>query len=452
MAIVSTGDEIVAPGEPLRPASIFDANSTLIADAVRELGAEPIALGIVGDDDRALEAAMDEGLQTADLVIFSGGTSKGAGDLSYRTLARREPGILVHGVALKPGKPICLGAAGRKPVVILPGFPTSAIFTFHEFVAPLVHFLGGRKTEKPTATTARMPFRYNSELGRTEYLLVNLVQGPEGLSAYPLGKGSGSVTTFSQADGFITIASQQEFVDQGELVSVVALGRGVAPADLVVIGSHCKGIDLLLGLLNERGFTSKTIWVGSQGGLTAAARGECDVAGTHLLEPESNVYNLSFVPGGSRLLRGYGRMQGVAYRPGDGRFEGRTTAEAVDEACRTSDCFMVNRNRGSGTRILIDRLLGGRRPRGYAVEARSHNAVAAALQQGRADWGVVIAPVAADYGLGFIPLNAEQFDFVIPESRWDRPAVVAFRKLLESPEVRRRLADVGFDLNERPQP
>ena len=166
----------------------------------------------------------NEGLQTADLVIFSGGTSKGAGDLSYRTLARREPGILVHGVALKPGKPICLGAAGRKPIVILPGFPTSAIFTFHEFVAPLIRFLGGRKTEKPTATTARMPFRYNSELGRTEYLLVNLVQGPEGLSAYPLGKGSGSVTTFSQADGFITIASQQEFVDSGEQVSVVALG------------------------------------------------------------------------------------------------------------------------------------------------------------------------------------------------------------------------------------
>ena len=172
-------------GEPLRPAAIFDANSTLIADAVRELGGEPITLGIVGDDDRALETAMDQGLERADLVIFSGGTSKGAGDLSYRTLAHRQPGILVHGVALKPGKPICLGAAGRKPVVILPGFPTSAIFTFHEFVAPLIRHLGGRKTEKPTATTARMPSGYNSELGRTEYLLVNLVRAPRpgGLSA-----------------------------------------------------------------------------------------------------------------------------------------------------------------------------------------------------------------------------------------------------------------------------
>ena len=208
------------------------------------------------------------------------------------------------------------------------------------------------------------------------------------------------------------------------------------PADLVVIGSHCKGIDLLLGMLNERGFTSKTIWVGSQGGLTAAARGECDLAGTHLLDPDSNVYNVSFVPKSARLLSGYGRMQGIAFRSGDRRFEGKSTNAAIEEACRASDCHMVNRNRGSGTRILIDRLLGGRRPRGYAVKARSHNAVAAALQQGRADWGLVIAPIARDYGLGFIPLSAEQFDFVIPEARWDRPAVVAFRELLETRDVR----------------
>jgi putative molybdopterin biosynthesis protein len=358
-------------------------------------------------------------------------------------LARREPGILVHGVALKPGKPICLGAAGRKPIVILPGFPTSAIFTLHEFVAPLIRFLGGRRVEKPETTTARMPFRYNSEIGRTEYLLVNLVNGPDGLSAYPLGKGSGSVTTFSQADGFLMIPRLQEYVAAGETVAVVALGRGLSPADLVVIGSHCTGIDLLLGILNDRGFTSKSIWVGSQGGLAAVARGECDLAGIHLLDPETNQYNRPFLPAGARLLPGYGRMQGIAYRPGDRRFEGRSMTEAIDAAVR-GDCHMVNRNRGSGTRILIDRLLAERRPPGYAVEARSHNAVAAALQQGRADWGVVIAPVAAAYGLAFRPLSEERFDFVIPEGRWDRPAVAAFRELMETPAVRRRLAEAGF--------
>jgi putative molybdopterin biosynthesis protein len=452
VGIISTGDEIVAPGEPLRPATIYDANSTMIADAVRELGAQPIPLGIVGDLEDDLKTAIAEGLAASDLLLLSGGTSKGAGDLSYRVLARRDPGILVHGVALKPGKPICLGAVGRQPVVILPGFPTSAIFTLHEFVAPLIRFLAGRRVEKPETMAARMPFRYNSEIGRTEYLLVNLVQGPEGLSAYPLGKGSGSVTTFSQADGFLTIPRSQEFVESGETVAVVALGRGLSPADLVVIGSHCTGIDLLLGIVNDRGFTSKTIWVGSQGGLAAVARGECDLAGIHLLDPETNQYNRPFLPQGATLLPGYGRMQGIAYRPGDRRFEERSVAEAIDVACREGDCLLVNRNRGSGTRILIDRLLAGRRPPGYAVEARSHNAVAAALQQGRADWGVLIAPAAAAYGLAFLPLSEEQFDFVIPDHRRDRPAVAAFRELLATPEVRGRLARAGFHLDPETTP
>ena len=149
-----------------------------------------------------------------------------------------------------------------------------------------------------------MPFRYNSEIGRTEYLLVNLVQGPEGLSAYPLGKGSGSVTTFSLADGFLVIPRHQEYIEAGETVAVFALSRRIAPADLVVIGSHCTGIDLLLGLLNEQGFTCKTIWVGSQGGLAAVERGECDLAGSHLLDPATNTYNTPFLPAGARLLRG----------------------------------------------------------------------------------------------------------------------------------------------------
>ena len=449
VGIMSTGDELVAPGRPLRPACIYDSNATLLADSVRELGAEPMFLGVIADDEVALERAMDEGLSRCDVVVLSGGTSKGGGDLSYRMLARREPGIVVHGVALKPGKPICLGVIGTTPVAILPGFPTSAIFTFHEFVAPLLRLLGGRSAEPRPTSSARLPFRHNSEIGRTEYLLVHLIEGDQGMMAYPLGKGSGSVTTFSQADGFLSIPSDQEYVDAGEPVSVFTIGKSQALADLVVIGSHCTGIDLLMGLLSERGIRSKTVWIGSQGGVAAAARGECDIAGIHLLDLESNEFNRAFVPRGARLVAGYGRMQGLAFRRDDGRFQGRDATAMIEQSTRDDGCLMVNRNRGSGTRILIDRLLGARRPRGYAVEARSHNAVAAALEQGRADWGVVIAPVAEAYDLGFIPLSAEQFDFVIPENRWDRPAVAAFRALLTDPGVRRRLREAGFQLDER---
>ena len=443
VAIISTGDEIIEPGRPLPPASVYDSNATMLADAVREQGGEPVVLGIVGDDEQELESAFALGL-ACDVVLMSGGTSKGMGDLSYRVLARRSPGIVVHGVALKPGKPICLGAVGATPVAILPGFPTSAIFTFHEFVAPVIRRMAGLRPEARATLPARMPGRFNSEIGRTEYVLVNLVEGPEGTTAYPLGKGSGSVTTFARADGFVVIPRDREFLEAGEPVEVVPLGRGVEPADLVVIGSHCSGLEMLLGEVQRRGFPVKSIWVGSQGGILAAGRGECDLAGIHLLDPASGEYNRPFLPPGVRLLPGYGRMQGIAYRAGDRRFEGLGVEEAIENALGDPDCLMVNRNRGSGTRVLIDELLKGRRPPGHAVEPRSHNAVAASIAQGRADWGVAIDTVVHHYHLKFIPLRAERYDFAIPESRWDRAAVVAFREILADPIYRSNLADLHF--------
>jgi putative molybdopterin biosynthesis protein len=447
VAVLSTGDEIIAPGTPARPAAVHDANGTLLADAVRELGCEALPLGIVGDDASALEAALQRGLDDADVVLLSGGTSKGAGDVSYRVLASRTPGVVVHGVALKPGKPVCLGVVGATPVAILPGFPTSAIFTFHEFVAPVLRRLAGLGPETRGTIAARMAMRCNSERGRTEYLLVNLVAGADGggWTAYPLGKGSGSVTTFSRADGFVAISRQQEYLEAGEPVTITLLGGGLEPSDLVAIGSHCIGLDLILGRLQvTRSLRTKTLWVGSQGGLMAAARGECDIAGLHLLDPETDIYNTPFLPSGVRLLRGYDRMQGLVYRPGDGRFEGSTVARAVAQALEHPDCLMVNRNRGSGTRVLIDGLLGGRRSAGSGVEVRSHNAVAAAVALGRADWGVAIAPVARSYGLGFTPIRVERYDFAVPEDRWDRPAVADFRDILADPATRVALAELGF--------
>ena len=236
-----------------------------------------------------------------------------------------------------------------------------------------------------------MASRVNSERGRTEYVLVHLVQGPSGLSAYPMGKGSGSVTSYGRADGFVTIPRDQEYVEIGESVDVEMIGIGTESADLIAIGSHCAGLDFLLGLVSARGYTTKTMWVGSTGGLIAAGRGECDVAGLHLLDPATGEYNRPLVPAGVRFLLGYGRMQGIVFRRGDERFaDARSLSSAMDDPT----IAMVNRNRGSGTRVLIDGLLQGRRPPGFAVEARSHNAVCASVGQGRADWGVAIGLVA----------------------------------------------------------
>jgi putative molybdopterin biosynthesis protein len=464
VAVVSTGDEIIPAGAAMRPGLVYDSNATVLADAVRELGGEPVGLGIVPDDTDALRAVLRRAVAECDVVLLSGGTSKGPGDLSYRVVADLgPPSVIAHGVALKPGKPLCLAAVRRGeravPVVILPGFPTSAIFTFREFVAPVIRRLAFRREDPALMVPARLPMRVNSERGRTEYLLVGLVNGEEAdrpptthhsplttppLVAYPMGKGSGSVTTFSRADGFVVIPRQREYLEAGDAVEVHLLGRGLQSADLVVIGSHCVGLDYLLGRLQDGGYRTKFLAVGSSGGLAAARRGECDLAGVHLLHPETGTYNRPYLTGDLRLLPGYRRLQGIVFRRGDPRFEGRTVAEAVAAALADPDCVLVNRNRGSGTRVLIDQLLGGAAPPGHLTEARSHNAVAAAVAQGRADWGVAISTVAADAGLGFLQLQEEQYDFVVPGSRWDRPAVRAFRELLGQEETRRKLAEFGF--------
>ena len=423
--LFSTGDEVVAPGEPLRDGFIYDSNGRILGDAIREAGGEPVDRGIVRDDEAALRAELDHALAEADLVLFSGGTSKGAGDLSYRVL--EEIGeIVVHGVALKPGKPIVLGRCGAKPVVILPGFPTSAVFTFHEFVAPWIRERAGLPPQRRGLRRARLPRAVVSERGRTEYDLVHLVEARDGsLTAYPLGKGSGSVTTYARADGFFRIPSEMERVEASEEVEVTLIGPLRLP-DLVVIGSHCTGLDLLLGLLRRQGITSKLIAAGSTAGLEATRRGECDLAGIHLFDPGSGRYNQPFVDGmeGVELVAGYGRRQGVVSR--DGSRAGR----------------MINRNRGSGTRVLIDRLLEGRRPDGYEMEVRSHQAVAAAVAVGRADWGVCIANCARDLEFEF--LAEERFDFAIPSERREREPVRAFLDLLGDPKTRALLTNEGF--------
>jgi putative molybdopterin biosynthesis protein len=452
VAIISTGDELIAPGQPIHPGAVFDSNATILADAVRELGGEPVPLGIVPDDRDALLKVLRQAL-VHDVVLLSGGTSKGQGDLSYRVVGDLgPPGIVAHGVALKPGKPLCLAVVQRPaeqrplPVVILPGFPTSAIFTFHEFVAPVIRALAGRAEESPEVLLARLPSRVNSEAGRTEYLLVGLVRTADeaGWAAYPMGKGSGSVTTFSRADGFVVIPRQTEYLDAGAAVDVHLLSRGLHPADLVVIGSHCTGLDYLLGRLQERGLRTKFLAVGSSAGLEAARRGECDLAGIHLLDAATGTYNRPFLTPDLELVEGYRRLQGIVYRPGDSHFAGLGVQEAVRRALDDAGCILVNRNRGSGTRVLIDQLLDGARPPGYAVEARSHNAVTAAVAQGRADWGVAIAPVARAAHLAFLPLQEEHYDFASPRTRGGRPAVKLFRELLGLAETRSALNAMGF--------
>jgi putative molybdopterin biosynthesis protein len=448
VAIISTGDEIVAPGEPIRPGAVYDSNAAILAAAVEEAGGCAKPLGIGPDDETILSRLVDEGLATCDMVILSGGTSKGAGDLCYRAISSfTDPGIVVHGVALKPGKPLCLAVTAGKPIVILPGFPTSAIFTFHEFVAPVIRAFAGLPAKQAERLPAILPMRIASELGRTEYLMVSLVRadGEGPLAAYPNSKGSGAVTAFSQADGFITVGQHAASMAAGTPVEVQLIGRAHL-ADLVIIGSHCVGLDVLIGKLESEGVSVKALNVGSTGGLAAAKRGECDIAAIHLMDPETGEYNRPFVTPTLHLLPGYRRLQGIVYRKGDPRFEGRSLEDAIGGAITELDCLMVNRNAGSGTRILTDRLLGGAKPAGYWSQPKSHNAVGVAVAQNRADWGITIATIARQYGLGFIPAQDEHYDFVVPDARLARPAVQRFCAVLEDPVARDALTALGFNV------
>ncbi len=453
VAILSTGGELIPPSAPPRPASVHDSNGTILAHAVREAGGEPSPPEIVADDERALSAAIDRAIRSADLVLVSGGTSKGAGDLVpdvVRSLG--PPGLVVHGVDLKPGKPLALGVCRGVPVACLPGFPTSAVFTFHEFVAPLLRRMAGLPKEAKDVVKARLPRRLPAERGRTEYLLVSLVEGaPEAgaagkppLVAYPMGKGSGSVTAFARADGFVRVPGNVEFLSEDAEVEVTLLGRDLRPADLVVMGSHCVGLDVVLGRVAKDGFRAKTLFVGSTAGLEAAKRGECDVAPMHLLDPATGSWNAPFLDPSLRLVTGYLRRQGICHRKGDARFEGKSAEAAVAAALADPACRIQNRNRGSGTRILLDRLLAGSVPAGSSSESRSHHAVAAAVAQGRADWGVCLDGVAKGAGLAVIPLVTEHYDFAVPVSRAQRPAVVAFERALSDPAVVADLARLGF--------
>src|ERR1700720_958540 len=221
VAVISTGDELIQPGRPLAPAEIYDTNGAIVTAAISENGGEAVFLGAVADDEEQLEAVMRKALEASDMLVLSGGTSKGAGDVSHRIIARLgKPGIIAHGPALRPGKPLGLAVCDGKPVVILPGFPTSAMFTFHDMIVPVLRRMAGLPPRSDAKVMAKVPVRIGSELGRTEFVMVSLVDGTDGLIAYPSTKGSGAITSFAQADGFLKIDALADQMPAGTAAEV----------------------------------------------------------------------------------------------------------------------------------------------------------------------------------------------------------------------------------------
>ena len=446
VGIISTGDELIAPGEKMELGKVYDSNSMVIAHAVEELGCESQIFGIIPDNEAQLEGTIRKALYT-DFIILSGGTSKGEGDLNYRVFEKySNHGILVHGVSLKPGKPLCLAILEGTPAAILPGFPASATFTYSKFIEPILRKMSGLPPEKKTILKASVPARLNSDKGRTEFHLVHLVRKAEGFSAYSTGKGSGSITGFARADGFIEIPRNTEMIESGQNVTIQILGEAASPPDLMLIGSHCVGLDYLMGEMLKRGVSCRFLAVGSMGGLMATKRGECDISGIHLMDADSGIYNKHLISPDMHLQKGYRRSQGLVFRKNDKNFADFNSdfVKNFQRIINNSEINMINRNRGSGTRVLLDHYLVDQQPSGFFQEAKSHNSVAAAIAQKRADWGFAIRSVAEDLGLGFIPIQDEEYDFVIPNERLQRTEVEKFISLLEEKEIKQKLADLGL--------
>ncbi len=452
VGIISTGDELVEPGKKLEYGKIYDVNARAIADAVAENGGDAEFCGVVKDESKALLAKLKEMIGKYDIVITSGGTSAGIGDLSYKVIDKLgKPGVVVHGIAIKPGKPTIIGVAKKKPIFGLPGYPTSAMIIFDVFVAPLIRKLAGIAEKGRKKIAARAAMRIHSAKGRYEYLLVNLVSGGDGtFSAYPVLTGSGAITTLAEADGYVEIPESMEMILDGSEVEVNLLSDSIKPADLTIIGSHCIGIDVLLNLLPVQ---AKVINVGSSGGLAAVRRGEADIAGTHLIDERSGIYNVPFLErlklaGSAYLIRGYDREQGFVIAKGNPK-----RIKGIEDLLRR-DISFINRNAGSGTRVLLDLELDRlakkkgvqlkeliKKIKGYEIEAKSHSAVAAAVAYGRADVGLAIKTVAEQYGLDFIPLREEKYDFAIPKEKIEKPAVKKFLETLRSQEFRKKLEE-----------
>jgi len=454
--VASTGRELEEPGSPLTYGKIYDVNSYSLMAAIAEAGCRPVSLGIIPDDAEKLEEKILEGVKKGDMLLISGGTSAGAGDLLYR-VAESLGEILFHGVAIRPGKPTLAAKVEGKPVLGLPGYPTSALMVFHKLFSPILRAMAGLPPEAfESMVEAKTGEKMFSAQGRRDFTPVHLVEAEGGLLAFQVEGGSGAITSLADADGFLEIPENQTILDAGEPVKVRLFSIKLMIPHLVVAGSPCLGLEALLKLLKRKKpwINFKTVATLPMGELSALKRGLADLASLHLYDLEEKQYNIPFIKrygleGKTALYRGYLRKVGFLLPKGNPKgFRG------IEDLLRP-DITFVNLSRKFGVRNLLDmqleKLAGekGLKPeelalkiKGYSWEARSPQAVVSIILHGKADVGLGAEAVAGLHGLGFIPLAVENCDFAVRLDRVEKPAVKAFLEILSSEELKEALKKV----------
>jgi putative molybdopterin biosynthesis protein len=449
VAVLPTGDEVRPVGTQTGPGEILDTNSLMLAVQAREAGCEAHALPIEPDDPAGLARAVSAAVASCDLLIIVAGSSAGRDDYTAQIVA--ELGTLaVHGVAVRPGHPVVLGVVDGTPVLGAPGYPVSAALTFDIFAEPLLAELEGAAPRSRPRARARLARKLASPLGMDDWVRVRLGVVGGTMVATPLPRGAGVLTSLVRADGLLVVPAGQEGHHPGDEVDI-ALLRSLDEIErtIVAIGSHDLVLDLAASALraDDPAVTLASSNVGSLGGLVALRDGLCHLAGSHLLDPATGEYTMPYVrrvlgDADVAVVRLVHRDQGLIVAPGN-----PLRLTGIGDLARPGVRY-VNRQRGAGTRVLLDHELAalGVAPAdvdGYAREEPTHLAVAAAVAAGRCDAGLGILAAARAFGLDFVPVTREPYDLVVAAGAMDGPLLAPLWALLHSDRFQAAVTDLG---------
>lgn len=450
VAIIPTGDEIVSADSDLKDGDIPEYNSAIFSSMLRDWGAEPEVYPIIKDDPGLIADAVKDAADKHDAVIVIAGSSAGRDDYTSTVLSNLGE-VVVHGISIKPGKPAILGHIGPVPFFGVPGYPVSGIIVMEKIVKDFISRLTMLPPQETEELEAFITKKAPSSLKYEEFIRCQAAESNGKIVAVPMSRGAGIVTGFAKASGILTIPQNCEGLEAGEAVTVQPLKKSADIRNtLCVTGSHDPLIDEIADILirdseNIHPVLLSSSHVGSMGAITAIRNNEAHLGGIHLLDTATGQYNLSYIKkyfpkGGAVLLRGVIREQGLMVAKGNS-----LSIKGIEDLPNVS---YVNRQKGAGTRILLDYLLQkqGIRPDqiyGYTKEEYTHTAVAAAIQSGTADCGMGIYSAAKTYDLDFLHLWDEQYDFLVSESAVNDPRVQKFIEVLRSVEFRKRLESMG---------
>lgn len=447
VGIIPTGTEIIEPYDDPQEGDIIESNSRMFEAMVREQGGIPCRYDIVPDEYETIKESVLKALDDNDIVIVNAGSSAGTEDYTVHIL--REIGeVFVHGVAMKPGKPVILAKAYGKPVIGIPGYPVSAYLAVENFVYPVIRRFTGLSESGERNIEAVLSRRLVSSLKHREYVRVRVGRVGDRYVCAPLARGAGAAMSMVRADGFCVIPQETEGYEAGETVAVTLF---CSPEEIdrtvVCIGSHDMLLDVISDMMSgeSEGVRLSSTHIGSLGGLMALKRGEAHITPTHLLDEETGIYNESYIrslfPGEEMVLvKGVGRIQGIMVAPGN-----PLGIKGVEDLVRAR---YVNRQRGAGTRVLFDYKLkqAGISPEeidGYDAEAATHMAVAAQIAGGEADCGMGVYSAAHAMGLDFIPVGEEEYDFAMRPETLEMPEMKSFLRILTSNEFKAELEKLG---------